>query len=135
MRELKFRAWYSQRRTDLRMSYFTFNQALKSCHDYNDLDFKDAIEYDRIMEYTGFVDYNWKEIYEWDIVAISNNQNEEYFQVEYMKSRLSYVMCWLKTWKLRLFEDSNSSSNTDFRINTRFIYKIWNIYENPELLH
>ena len=101
-RELKFRAWVDNDDGYAKMEYFTlYDRVRQYCDGYP------------VMQYTGLMDQNYKEIYEGDIYELEFPEDNATFgpvNVEYMKF-------------LR------NISNAELRRLT----VIGNIYENPEL--
>ena len=102
-REIKFRAWVDNDDGYAQMEYFTlYDRVRQYCGGYP------------VMQYTGLMDQNYKEIYEGDIYELEFPEDNATFgpvNVEYMKF-------------LR------NISNAELRRLT----VIGNIYENPELL-
>ena len=119
-REIKFRAW-----TGLIMLHdgFAIMNGKVLHHNVGGLEFYGEYEYE-IMQFTGLLDKNGKEIYEGDIINANIYLNEQdchdiYFQNGDFRIRWSMF---------RLSELLESS------FNGRKVEVIGNIYENPELL-
>lgn len=84
--------------------------------DIHSYDFDDV----NLMQSTGLIDKNGKEIFEGDIVAVDNGDFLEYGRVFYSKKMACYRV---------KFE------NYDFGLNeVTYCFVCGNVYENPELL-
>lgn len=89
------------------------------------LDYKNKESFE-IMQYTGLKDKNGKEIYEGDIVAVS----EEYGGHAYKPLVVDFKGCCFVLRRLNYLADFNPMYNYDFKQ----VYEIiGNIYENPEI--
>lgn len=113
MREIKFRAWENP---DNSVSF------LWSMHYWNDVLFYlhkwVSNPYYEIMQYTVLKDWAWKEIYEGDIIE----------WIVYWEPKI-WIVKWSNNW-LRIIE---WNSIQDYYFPAFKI--IWNIYENPTLVH
>ena len=120
MREYKFRAWDSLVE---KMYSWTelLNQNLK-----NIFTIPEQCGYN-LMQYTGLKDKNGKEIYEGDIVKFRFKEDREEFPdligyIEYQSTFAAFrIMSNQGSFKIDITE-------------IKFIEKIGNIYDNPELL-
>ena len=125
MREFKFRVWSKYTRKMFDEGYYlSIDGGLfqNDCLDYKN---KESFE---IMQYTGSKDKNGKEIYEGDIVAVS----EEYGGHAYKPLVVDFKACCFVLRKANYLADFNPMYNYDF---TQVYEIIGNIYENPELLN
>lgn len=143
MREIKFRAWNIEEKTIWNRVEQVYDYI---CWDkYNNWDnipctcFSDLLDSDNwvIMQYTGLKDKNWKEIYEGDIVWDWNDIAwiDTYSSVEYDNESSWFIVYtpWLIIPLYDALQDWNSTDAMTWR-DTSWAYKVWNIYENPELL-
>jgi uncharacterized phage protein (TIGR01671 family) len=112
-REIKFRDWDPETKE---MQYFNLDQYDRTVHD----------AYGNIMQFTGLLDKNGKEIYEGDIVNAQYNISSFFKKVcVYFENGCFYV------------DDKNPKQNLSigyFFREKKEIEVIGNIYENPELL-
>ena len=117
MREIKFRAWDSERnimkRPSVNMMIDTFNGTCYWQFGY-DISLMGKLE---LMQYTGLKDKNGKEIYHKDIVRYY----EELWTVEWNENSSSFEVLSLDKNEVMAMGDSRMEI-------------IGNIYENPELL-
>lgn len=118
MREIKFRAWDNLNKYmwDV-MQYLPYAGRIwtvKIQHNWGQSYMCDEFE---LLQFTGLLDKNGKEIYEGDILSTYPVLwNEKYnVQVKWID------WCWISNWMMWKFQAQNSEI-------------IWNIYENPELL-
>lgn len=122
MREFKFRAWSE---TLKKMDYSPMNAiGFDGCIYFGNADITGF--HDCIMQYTGLHDKNGKEIYEGDIVA--NTVNDRKAEVKFGE--------YISEFGTRLygFYYHTCDYQYDVRADTKNMYIIGNIYENPELL-
>lgn len=88
------------------------------------------------MQFTWLLDKNWKEIYENDIVTVTDSW-EEYLVGNYMVKANSagyYLNRKSQYWWLWEPEHFSITHPSEFEWQIWNIEVIWNIYENPELL-
>lgn len=79
-----------------------------------------------LMQFTGLHDKNGKEIYEGDILSISNGKAVGVVEFQNAQFHLNYIKDEFRNWSKSKFLDEYSSSHSQ--------EVIGNIYENPELL-
>lgn len=122
-REIKFRAWNKKNSKMVYQTQYAFlftknGITVDKYNSYNDYDGLMAIDEPTIMQFTGLLDKNGKEIYEGDIVK--DWQHGGNSKVE-----------WIRTsWQL--VSPRNRWGAYCSRLNVLEV--IGNIYENPELL-
>ena len=118
MRKLKFRAWNGKK------MFYTNDQHTVwvggKCASINgsDLAQKETIEYENVMQFTGLLDKNSKEIYEGDILTDN------------------IVVKWRDDWASFALDKYGWMHDHYFGegVNAKDIEIIGNIYENPDLL-
>ena len=117
MREIKFRFWNGYEIKPVRA--INFNSDFYEDDHSHISDVEDIEKSPFLMQYTGLKDKNGKEIYEGDIVKLSNGK----------VSQISYVYdgWWFDGYDNDIIWEDRKN---DFR----HIEVIGNIYENPELL-
>lgn len=115
MREIKFRAWYRDRK--VMTDGFSLGNLLKTANSQDEISFMMAQQYSEIMQFTGLHDKNGKEIYEGDWVRFrTRGGNEMIYDVKWSDFKTG-------------FKPSRLTYN-----NHEEIEVIGNIYQNPELL-
>lgn len=154
MREIKFRGWDS---INKKMIYLK-ERGCESWRIFNDGSFSilnnlsenayfiesDPLNTNILLQYTGLKDCQGKEIYEGDIIVMSNqypyyDEGELNYVavVEWIHSSWQYVLKCVNPSRSRgISNDLNYYlNNDDLEENSKIKYKvIGNIYENPELL-
>lgn len=143
-REIKFRAYDKE---DERMRYFDdedylyhypfilrLEQVFKkdsNYDDYEDFEYKDVTDKIELMQYTGLHDKNGKEIYEEDVVKITNKNSKVIpikpliAQIVWSEEYLAYIL--ITTSVKDAFENLGAYIDYDIEV-------IGNVFENPELL-
>jgi uncharacterized phage protein (TIGR01671 family) len=123
MREIKFRAWcsnshemdYSDSYLDRLVGFFCHNEGC-----------------DNIMQYTGFKDHNYKEIYEGDIVSCPGDYEMLLASLGKDSFRTG-VIKWVDSWaSFLVFIDWHFGKISDLTCGRMSV--IGNIHQNPELL-
>lgn len=139
MREIKFRAWrHGKMHYDIVESHIEHNELSGMGGDV--FDFNDWIKYsDSIMQFTGLLDKNGKEIYEGDVVkswmmmdvvgVIVYDDKSASFKIERFKQFYETECTLFGLSPKGKYDDGHSSCE----YNTRHEV-IGNIYENPELV-
>lgn len=135
MREFKFRAWdkfnkvmtYSEKNYPLSKYSIEFNwknNNKMSLLMLIDPRYGEMREFDAdIMQYTGLIDKNGKEIYEGDIVRHFKRDKEKLLKIEISSGYGVYA------------QEKDTTKRLIGRSNTHLYYEVvGNIYENPELL-
>lgn len=143
-REIKFRAYDKE---DEEMRYFDdenylyhypfilrLEQVFKkdsNYDDYEDFEYKDVTDKIELMQYTGLHDKNGKEIYEEDVVKITNKNSKVIpikpliAQIVWSEEYLAYIL--ITTSVKDAFENLGDYIDYDIEV-------IGNVFENPELL-
>ena len=122
MRQIKFRAWDKNNK---KMIFSNDMQKLEIgiyIQDFNQ----------ELMQFTGLKDKNGKEIYEGDIVKISNKS----YKIEWNQLHCSWGLFGLKGGMERDITADwiNDDGTTPKRWEVKYYEVIGNIYENPELI-
>lgn len=141
MREIKFRAW----NPESKKMFYDFDQNIKevalgkSIHLFV---YETGLAYKTLMQYTGFKDFDGKEIYEGDIleyVSFRRHENKRKEIVEFdEKCGGWYVHKQADALCNILFEqhDEEWQKKQNFKPSIKHkVRVIGNIYENPELLN
>lgn len=141
-REIKFRAWDKQNKKFLSDSQnpsfiiiwwsgdvFPMYQTTDmdwAYHDYADLEDEKFWENIELLQFTGFYDEDWNEIYEGDIVKI----NHPYDTTNDFTDAIGVVF-----WRDEEggFYHTNNNGRPPKKI-WDYVRVIWNIYENPNLI-
>ena len=111
MREIKFRAWDSNERDSYRMKY---NLSLNSAYFR-----QETLKGIEVMQFTGLLDKNGKEIYEGDIVHVWEHNVDDKGVIRYDESHTAFVT---GKYGCTVGEFQN-------------IEILGNIYENPDLIN
>lgn len=134
MREIKFRAW--DKDSNKMIFQHDTNGVLETNDYYFSLNEDDVVllYYDedycdylvcnaKLMQYTGLIDKNGKEIYEGDIVRHFKRDKEKLLKIEISSGYGVYA------------QENDTTKRLIGRSNTHLCYEVvGNIYENPELL-
>lgn len=140
MREIKFRVWDTENKEMLRVQELDFEDTFYGgrlsirTEQYNDyFDIEDMI----LMQYTGLHDKNGKEIWEGDIVKISEKNNIAKHKVISMKPIIAEIS-WSEEYLAYILITTSAKDafeNLADYLDDYDIEKIGNIYENKELLN
>lgn len=114
-REIKFRAWFPSEGKMYGWDDFKSYRLEKAFSLEDDVDTKIA------MQYTGLKDKNGKEIYEEDIVILSEDRMGIKLVIEKYKTGFEFNQ---RNWGARLYESAMANN----------IEIIGNVHENPEML-
>lgn len=126
MRGIKFRAWDGITEQLLPVERIDFRNDLISLNE-GDNSLTDTSEMMTLMQYTGLKDKNGKEVYEGDLITITNPfiKHEEIGVAKIVFSH-DYVGGWVAEAK---------GEHLNIGTRTHMISVVGNIYENPELLN
>ena len=116
MREIKFRAWNIENKEFVKDDYYNQERVVKLYYQENYLIHPSIYE---LSQYTGLKDKNSKEIYEGDIVGLSNGTSYKYMVV-------FAFGCFMVRNKDGICRNLYEIVDPEV---------IGNIYENPELLN
>lgn len=123
MRELKFRAWDTDREE------MEFEVEARTDNEFGGLPHLDTMnkgDLYHVMQFTGLLDKNGVEIYEDDVVRVES----EGFGEEKFGEMVGKVTWRIDRWQVI----GEQSINPLYRLNEFKLTVIGNIYENPELL-
>lgn len=139
-REIKFRAWDKENKA---MRYGA-EQAYNGHWQMNDIQYFGQLinnpKYE-LMQFTGLLDKNGKEIYEGDVIGgtsylygyeLKNGRQFDYFGVVEWGAQADVGLCWMVSNKQGSWELRQTVHRNDIDYCTGEI--IGNIYENPEML-
>ncbi len=140
---IKFRVWYKSKMwlPEVLQSYSDFMvSAFGGVFFMNEPGYHNGKDHSAIlMQFTGLLDKNGKEIYEGDMVRVTNSLNQ--IQKQSIVSEIgfqygSFCAYWRKTELWEGYNDNVSPSHFVFLTSLQIpqIEVIGNIYENPELL-
>ena len=129
MREIKFRAWDKENKEMLDVQELDYEDSYDGQPMIRTTKYSDYFDTEEmlLMQYTGLKDKNGKEIYEGDIVKFRFKEDREEFPdligyIEYQSTFAAFrIMSNQGSFKIDITE-------------IKFIEKIGNIYNNPELL-
>jgi uncharacterized phage protein (TIGR01671 family) len=132
MREIKFRAWHTLERywiADFMTSLYLTGRSLDDLFNH--------IDHIKVMQFTGLLDKNGKEIYEGDVCVVPNGMM--YSKVAQTMVPGKYRVYWNDDrWGLKAGNGDDYDNGDYYRgddiNNWNEAEIIGNIYENPELL-
>lgn len=122
MKKIKFRGWSRYNEQMIKPKYFISMDGLKLCDNDGFIN-KDYPEDIILMQFTGLLDKQGKEIYEGDIVNVSYGKQKESFRrkIIYNSKIASFIV--------------SCGDNINSRILEISVFEvIGNIYENKELM-
>ena len=137
-REIKFRAWDEEKKTmvfpvqswNTELFFFGFNSKGLECSRYVG---KGAWKRLPVMQFTGLLDKNGKEIYEGDVVKYDTSE-----EINHWVAGETAIVVWVAprfTFRMKPYNEfSGSNQNMPSADDAEFLERIGNIYENPELL-
>ena len=142
-RKIKFRAWDKQNKTmgivnEIKMSPYLYTQVKYSM----EINGKRKDEWSLLddnghgtcvlMQYTGLLDKNDKEIYEGDVVKVTGNYKPGTYTVIWDNFRVAWWLKNIKQRELEYHDDYYQLLNNSWQVEDREV--IGNIHDNPELL-
>ena len=144
MREIKFRAWNGEgiltvKAIDWEHGYILHEDLSIPGPSYESMappepkltsDLSEAI----LLQFTGLLDKNGKEIYEGDILIAHLNEKGNIVKRSYGKLPNNFIKPYVVEFKYGAFTCYGGSYNTNFTMKTNETI-IGNIYENAELLN
>ena len=133
MRQIKFRVWDTVNKNMFVPSSINFKgNTVWICdsHGENKFEYELENENSKLMQFTGLLDKNGKEIYEGDIVKT----RFEVFSIEWFKDNACFIMSCVETGKVRWFENREVFSG-EFKFMSNEVEIIGNICEHPNLLN
>jgi len=130
MRELKFRSWNKNTGHMFNIDILTINGP-KGDGYIKTKGLKSDLLGCPIMQYTGLKDKNGKEIYEGDIVEVS-----EFIKEHKLTRKIYEVIEWITPnfWRVTLDKEMPEHAKAQYLYEDEEYIIIGNIYENPELL-
>jgi len=139
-REIKFRAWDTVQDKMLPVESINFRNDVISL-DEGDNSVSDSSDMFILMQFTGLLDKNGKEIYEGDIIKgttylygyeLKNGRQFDYFGAVEWGAQADVGLCWFVSDKQGSWELRQTVHRNDIDYCTGEV--IGNIYENPDLL-
>ena len=136
MREIKFRAWNYDNKIMIlenELTWIEFNNPI--IIQYNDWEWLNYCRNYELMQYTWLKDKNWKEIYEWDVVKYEDKTRCKWDDL--LINRITFNIPQHRYWIWKWINCEKDSSLFIYLTpkNCKKIEKIWNIYENPNLIN
>lgn len=122
MREIKFRAWYADRK--IMTDGFTLEHLLKTANTQSKTSYAEAALYSNIMQYADREDKNGKEIYEGFIIKCK--------QIDTGKEKIGTVVFQHGAFWFQPHGDNISGGG--LLCNCIEVEVVGNIYQNPDLL-
>ena len=135
MREIKFRAWNYKK-----MIYNVSVQNSLIMNHVKEFDYVTKSNYP-IMQYTGFKDFNGKEIYEGDVLEYVSYQREENKRIEIVQFDSNCGGWYVHRQACTLADVLFEQHNEEWQLRQNYkpsdkkkVRIIGNIHENPEIL-
>jgi len=137
-RQIKFRAWHKGQKQMFTALYLTFGGKIGVWnYEETEIDFASDYPYLELMQFTGLLDKNGKEIYEGDLLntktTFENNMADRRFQSHTIRQVGFEAGCFIDiNTSVALFDRLRNLSYSPYRWTDYEV--IGNVFENPELL-